>query len=188
MVEPSAHRGWRKWILVGCGQFGICFLIDFNLNLKSVLLDGLRERKRERECVCVRVYLCHALLISLLNAQGHVIVCGLYDSNTILSKDLHCIASFCYALSISVPLPFFSGEFVTFIRASKVNLVSNMRTVFLFYFTPYEDIFDEFYDYLEKGVMTGDLCDIEQQFTKVRSLCVCVCVGGGGSRNSPSPQ
>jgi hypothetical protein len=109
-------------------------------------------------------------------------VCGLYDSNTILST---YIASFCYALSLSfsLPLPSFSGEFVNFIQASKVNLVSTMRAVFRFYFTPYEKIFDEFYSYLETSVMTGDLCNVEQQFTKVGGAGVCV--GGGGSRNFP---
>ena len=61
-----------------------------------------------------------------------------------------------------------SGEFVKFIRASKVNLVGNMKRQFGIYFTPYELIFDEFYDYLEKSVWTGNLCDIDGNFTKVR--------------------
>ena len=108
---------------------------------------------------------------------------GLDDSNTILST---CDASFCCVLSLPPSLPpASSGEFVNFIRASKVNLVSAMRRVFFWYFTPYEDIFDNFYAYLEKTVKTGYLCDMEQEFTKVRSMFVC---GGGGGGVGLSPQ
>ena len=84
-------------------------------------------------------------------------------------------AVFSLSLPPSLP-PTSSGEFVNFIRASKVNLVSAMRRVFFWYFTPYEDIFDDFYAYLEKTVKTGYLCDMEQEFTKVRSMFVCVSV------------
>ena len=50
-----------------------------------------------------------------------------------------------------------------------------MRRAYLFYFDPYTHIFDEFYEYLEQSIQTGDLCEIEEQFTKVRNqvgMCV----------------
>ena len=109
-------------------------------------------------------------------------VCKLYGSNMILST---CSASSCCVFSLSLSL---SGEFVNFIRASKVNLVAAMKQVFFFYFTPYEDIFDNFYAYLEKTVKTGNLCDMEQQFTQVRSMCVCGGGGLGGKRVEFSPS
>ena len=80
------------------------------------------------------------------------------------------------SLSLSLSLSL-SGEFITFIQASKINLVSRMREVYTVYFTPYENIFDEFYGYLETGVSTGNLCDLEEKFTKVRST---VFFGRGG--------
>ena len=107
---------------------------------------------------------CTILLISL----GSCIDIMNAGCNTILSA---CPLS----LSLSSP----SGEFITFIRASKVNLVARMRGAFTIYFTPYENIFDEFYGYLETGVTSGNLCEIEEKFTKVRSVC---CGGGGGGK------
>ena len=60
------------------------------------------------------------------------------------------------------------GEMVNYIQHSKTNLINLCQGSISFYFTPYMHIFDEFYDYLEQSILTGDLCDIEEIFTEVR--------------------
>ena len=58
-------------------------------------------------------------------------------------------------------------DIVKFIQDSKENLVSVMRRQFSIYFNPYVHIFDEFYEYLESSVWTGDVCQLKERFTKV---------------------
>lgn len=60
-----------------------------------------------------------------------------------------------------------TDESVSFIGGYKDSLVSQMIRFFSFYFTPYQNIFDEFYEYLENSVRTGDICQLEEQLTKV---------------------
>ena len=62
-----------------------------------------------------------------------------------------------------------AGEIAALIRRTKTNLVQNMRTVYGIYFEPYTHIFDEFYEYLENSVQTGNMCQIEAQFSKART-------------------
>ena len=101
------------------------------------------------------------------------VMCRLHEYSCNMIPSISVLYYFSLSLSLSLSLSPPSGEFVSFIRASKVNLVARMRVVFLNFFTPYEDIFDEFYSYLERGVVTGNLCELEEKFTKVRSECVC---------------
>ena len=61
----------------------------------------------------------------------------------------------------------YTGEIAAFIKQAKINLVQNMRRAYGIYFEPYIHVFDEFYDYLENSVWTGDMCQIEEKFTTV---------------------
>ena len=70
---------------------------------------------------------------------------------------------------------YYVGEVVNYIRQSKVNLMDIFQKHLFIYFTPFVHIFDEFYDYLEQSILTGDLCDIEEMFTEVRDKGLCRC-------------
>ena len=82
-----------------------------------------------------------------------------------------CVSAYNCPLSPSpLPLPAplqLIGEIVRYIASSKDNLVSVMKKAFSTYFSEYVTIFDEFYEYLEMSLWTGDLCEIEEKFVKV---------------------